>query len=101
MNFTERFPVFVNKILEIYESTVTKPDPAILGDEYLGMLLQNLVKASEIILIFLVWNKTTRSIIALMNLIPPTAKGRKRASRESIATVVNKLIVFQKVGCSF
>lgn len=43
------------------------------------------------------WNRVTNSLIALMLLLPPTARGRKLASREKASNLIRKLIDFVQV----
>lgn len=44
-----------------------------------------------------IWDKPTRVLLILLQLLPPTAKGRKKGVRDTLACVANRLIVFKKV----
>ncbi|XP_057333586.1 uncharacterized protein LOC130672839 [Microplitis mediator] len=44
------------------------------------------------------WDHDTNSIIALTQLLPPTARGKKGASRGKAKGVVDKLIIFKPIG---
>lgn len=43
------------------------------------------------------WDRTTNSLIALTQMLQPTARGKKNAAREKTKNIVQKLIVFIKV----
>lgn len=44
------------------------------------------------------WDKTTRAVIALLYLLPPTLRGKRNTNRLAIDVAVSRLVVFQKVG---
>lgn len=48
--------------------------------------------------LFLEWDKVTLAYLCLLKLLPPTAKGKKKAQREGIHSVVDRLILFHKVS---
>lgn len=42
-----------------------------------------------------------RALIALIYLLPPSAKGKKSKNNDTIVTAINKFIVFKKVFVRF
>ncbi|XP_046744278.1 uncharacterized protein LOC124410159 [Diprion similis] len=46
------------------------------------------------------WDKVTSAYITLLKLMPPTAKGRKKADRIGVTAAIDRLIVFHKTGTS-
>ncbi|CAG9761163.1 unnamed protein product [Ceutorhynchus assimilis] len=75
--FTEQFGNNVNKILAIYDATVSNKHLHIEA-----------------------WEKNTKALLSVVHMLPSTAKGRKSKnySRDNVSCLFQKLIVFLSVG---
>ncbi|CAG9766626.1 unnamed protein product [Ceutorhynchus assimilis] len=75
--FTEQFRNNVNKILAIYDATVSNKHLHIEA-----------------------WEKNTKALLSVVHMLPSTAKGRKSKnySRDNVSCLFQKLIVFLSVG---
>ncbi|XP_031342633.1 uncharacterized protein LOC116176312 isoform X2 [Photinus pyralis] len=75
--FDIEFEKYVNKILAVYEATISNKSTDIEA-----------------------WDKNTQALLAILHMLPSTAKGRKSGgySRDTLNSLFQKLIVFSSVG---
>lgn len=79
----ETFPCYADKILQIYKNTVQTPRNELLNSNECT------------------FDSFMQSFLALLQMLTPTAKGKKACSRGSSSNLIPKLFIFKQVKANF
>ncbi|XP_030758373.1 uncharacterized protein LOC115884062 [Sitophilus oryzae] len=83
---SECLPLYIDRILEVYE--------AITPQSSLASHIALPSDSDEMD----VWNQETRALLAILYMLPPSAKGKKGRINDTLATAEKKLLQFKQIN---